>query len=164
MSEAPFKAGIFPPFVLEELATLGFGFGCCTEKLRSISDAGLDVPSLMPDPAAGANFGLDHNPPADADADAPPGLRLLCEYSLLEPELIVRRVLPSVLPQVLNGSPIENGESIGLFAPEDPVNRLRESSEGLGMTAGELACDCVGSLDGSLEGLRWSTEAMSFIS
>lgn len=76
MSDVPSRAGMFPPFVLDVLATLGFGLGCWTEKLRSISAAGLDVPSLVPGPAAGANFGLDHKPPAGAAA-APPGLRLL---------------------------------------------------------------------------------------
>jgi hypothetical protein len=73
-------------------------------------------------------------------------------------------MLPSELFQFLKGSPIVNGESRGLLAPEDPVNLRRDSREGLGTTAGELTCDGPCSFEGSTPGFKWSTEAMSFIS
>jgi hypothetical protein len=158
MSDAPSKAGMLVLLSTEVAGALDLGLGCWFAKLRTKSALG-----VLAGPVAGVNFGLDHKPAAAETGT--PGLRLLCVYSLFEPELMVRRVPPSELFQFLKGSPIENGDSVGLLAPGDPPKRRRASVDGLGATTGELVCDCGDrNFDGSTPGLRWSTEAMSFMS
>ena len=83
----------------------------------------------------------------------------------LDPELMVRRMLPSELRLFLCGSPSVKGESSGLLAVEDPVNLRRYSNDGLAVIAGDCVCGCAdSSFEGSTPGRRWSTEAESFIS
>jgi hypothetical protein len=126
--------------------------------------SGLDRPSILAAVGAGASFGLDHRP-ADAEGGAT-GLevKLLCMYPLVEPELMVRRMLPNELFQFLYGSPIVKGDSMGLLFPDDPVKRRLDSMDGLDRTVGDLFCDGVCGFEGSAPGLRWSIEASSFIS
>lgn len=70
---------------------VGFGFGCWFAKLSTMSAPGLDRPDVLAAETIGANFGLDQSPPVDGAVL--PGLRLLCVYILLDPELMVRRAL-----------------------------------------------------------------------
>lgn len=103
----------------------GFGLGCAFERLVTTFAPGLTLRSLLAS-ATGVRV-PDHKPPGDTAA-------LAVEsdvYLELDPELAVRRTLPSELFQLLRGSIIEKGDSVGLLAAGDPVNLRRASSDGL---------------------------------